>query len=267
MRYTYILFSLYFFGFHVPDLVYFLVHSAARTDDLHYRLRVVDLIDSLVKQRSANPLLVLVILPLFSIAQRAVSVEQELQSKATKLLRLIVSSRKDAPAPSSPQSALDALTDLLDISKTVDSPELANLCSQACIFLVKSALASPTADATTSTTIATLYAETFETYLAKKNTKTRVQPSLTIEFCRRVPGCAWGMMGKVIELASGEAGNAFRRMQAFEVVQSLLTNYAALVRCNPLASISLSVPHARMLTDDLGMGNRNPTLPKLRFSP
>ena len=54
-----------------------------QTDDLHYRLRVVDLIESLAKSRSANPHLVLVLLPLFSIVRGSATVEQESTSSAT----------------------------------------------------------------------------------------------------------------------------------------------------------------------------------------
>jgi DNA polymerase phi len=215
--------------------------SAARTDDLHYRLRVVDLLDSLVKQRLANPLLVLVVLPLFRIAKQAVAVEEELQSKATKLLRLIVRSRKDPPSPASPEASLEALAELHIMSRTVDSPELANLCSQACIYLVKSALASTTADASTSNSIATIYADSFKLYLSKKNSKTRVQPLMTIDFAKRSPACAWNMLSVAVELAGGVGVNAFRRMQAFEVAQALLISYAALV------SHSLLTQHIELL--------------------
>ena len=203
-----------------------------QTDDLHYRLRVVDLIESLAKSRSANPHLVLVLLPLFSIVRGSATVEQELQSKAAKLLRQIVSGRKDSPAPEDPQSALDALEELHVVSQTVDSADLATLCSQTSIYLAKAALASPAADAGTSASIAKLFGDSFELYLSKKNSKTRVQPALTIEFGRRLPTCAWPLFKTVVALAGGAetAVNAYRRMQAFEVAQALLTSYAALVR-------------------------------------
>lgn len=218
-----------------------LTHSPSaveRTDDLHYRLRVVDLIESLAKQRSANPHLVLVLLPLFSIVRGSATVEQELQSKAGKLLRQIVSGRKDSPAPADPQSALEALEELHTVSQTVDSADLATLCSQTSIYLAKAALASPVADAQTSAAIAKLFGDSFELYLSKKNSKTRVQPALTVEFGRRLPACAWPLFKTVVALAGGAetAVNAYRRMQAFEVAQALLTSYAALVRPFPFSS-------------------------------
>lgn len=174
-----------------------------------------------------------VILPLFAIAQRAVSVEQELQAKAIKLLRLIVGPRKDAPSPEDPQAALDALTELHNISQSVDDAELASLCNQSCIFLTKAALSSPNADASVSTVVSALFVNSLELYLSKKNSKTRTQPSLSIEFARRSPVCAWSAFSSVVALASGDGVstvNAFRRMQAFEVAQALLTAYAATVR-------------------------------------
>lgn len=202
-------------------------------DDLHYRLRVVDLLESLVKHHSTNPLLVLVPLPLFSIIRTASSVDKELQAKAIKLLRQLVAARKDIPAPPTPQLALDALEELHTISHTVDVPELATLCSQTSIYLVKAALNSPAADAATTATIVDVFGDSFEHYLSTKNSKTRVQPFLTVEFCRRAPACAWPLFGRLVKLAAGETtsgvANAYRRMQAFEVAQALLASYAGLV--------------------------------------
>lgn len=202
-----------------------------RTDDLHYRLRVVDLIESLYKHRSSNPLLVLVVLPLFNIVRSAVAVEQELQAKAVKLLRQIISTKKDSPAPEDPSLALETLAELHSISQSVDMSELATLCSQTCAYLVKSALASPAANAATFSAIATTYAGSFEIYLSRKNSKTKVQPALTIDFARRFPACAWNLFPRVVELAAGDkaAVNAYRRMQSFEVAQAILTSYSSLV--------------------------------------
>jgi DNA polymerase phi len=199
---------------------------------MHYRLRVVDLVEALAKQRSTSPLLVLVLLPLFGIVRSSSTLEQEIQTKAAKILRQIVQGKKDAVSPPTPDAALEALAELHTVSQTVDAADLATLCSQTAIYLVKAALASPTADASTSATIVKLYGDSFETYLSKKNSKTKVQPLLTIEFCRRSPACAWPLFARVVKLAAGKTSsvNAYRRMQAFDVAQALLTSYASLVR-------------------------------------
>ncbi|KAL8283181.1 hypothetical protein RQP46_005959 [Phenoliferia psychrophenolica] len=223
--------------------------KAERMDDLHYRLRVVDLVESLVKHHSTNPLLVLVPLPLFSIIRSASAVEKELQAKAIKLLRQLVAARKDIPAPASPQLALDALAELHAISHAVDVPELASLCSQTSIYLVKSALNSPAADAATSAAIVKLFGDSFEQYLSTKNSKTRVQPALTVEFCRRAPAGAWPLFGRLVKLAAGETtsgvANAYRRMQAFEVAQALLASYAGLKTDASKAGVLAAMPSYR----------------------
>ncbi|KAK4703351.1 DNA polymerase phi, partial [Phenoliferia sp. Uapishka_3] len=223
--------------------------TAERMDDLHYRLRVVDLLESLVKHHSTNPLLVLVPITLFSIIRQASTVEKELQAKAIKLLRQLVAARKDIPAPSSPQLALDALEELHTLSHTVDVPELATLCSQTSIYLVKAALNSPAADASTSNTIVQLFGDSFEHYLSTKNSKTRVQPFLTVEFCRRAPAGAWPLFGRLVKLAAGETSsgtaNAYRRMQAFEVAQALLASYAGLKTDVSKAGVLAAMPSYR----------------------
>ncbi|KAI5479615.1 DNA polymerase phi subunit [Pseudohyphozyma bogoriensis] len=219
--------------------------KAERMDDLHYRLRVVDLLELLGKQRTANPLLTLIVLPLFSIVRRSTPLEKELTQKSLKLLRQIVS-RKDVPAPASPDSTLEALAELHAVSQIVDSADFATLCSQTSVFLVKSALASPAADKSTSAAISKLFGDSFDAYLSKKNAKTRVQPALTIEFAKRSPACAWGMLEQVVSLANGDgAANAFRRMQAFDVAQALFTSQASLKTPESKAKILSAVPSYR----------------------
>lgn len=210
---------------------------------MHYRLRVVDLIDALAKQRSTNPLLILTLLPLFGIVRSTAVLEEELQTKATKILRAIVQAKKDAVVPATPDSALDALAELHTVAQTVEAAELGALCSQTAIYLVKAALASPAADAETSKAIADLYGDSFEIYLSTKNSKTKVQPLLTVDFAKRSPACAWQLFDRIVKSASGETSsvNAYRRMQAFEVAQALLTSYAALVSSYALPWIFLAL--------------------------
>lgn len=196
---------------------------------MHYRLRLVDLIEAFAKLRPSNPLLILVVIPLFGIVRSQVLLEEELQIKAAKTLRQIVQNKKTPVVPSSPESALEALAELHSISHSVDAIELSAICSQVAVFLTKAALASPGADDSTTETIANLFGDSFEAYLGKKNSKTKVQPLLTLDFCKRTPACAWPLFGRFVGLAasSDACANAFRRMQAFEAAHTVLAAYAA----------------------------------------
>ncbi|SGY73558.1 BQ5605_C005g03303 [Microbotryum silenes-dioicae] len=199
-----------------------------RTDDMHYRLRVLDLVDALAKHRSSNPLLVLVVLPLLGIVRSTSALEMELQTKAGRTLRSIVQNKREIAPLATPDAALEALEELHQIAAGVDYAELAALCSQTAIYLVRSALASAGSDASTASTIAKLYSDRFSDYLVKKNSKTRVQPTLTIDFCKRSPVCAWPLFDAILDLSQGEEiVNAYRRMQAFEVLHTLVTSYVA----------------------------------------
>ncbi|GAA5863751.1 hypothetical protein JCM1840_005755 [Sporobolomyces johnsonii] len=224
-----------------------------RTDDLHYRLRLIDLLDVLAHKRPSSSLLIAAFVPLFNLARSSAALEAELRTKATKLLRFLVQPRKaasDADVPASPDAALEALEELHAIAQAVDSADYAPLCAQTAVTLVKAALASPAATPATASAIATLFADSFEHYLATKNAKTKMQPLLTTEFCKRAPAAAWGMFERVVGLAKGESGegdkkagvNAFRRMQAFEVDQALLTSYANLKTAESKSAILASLP-------------------------
>ncbi|CEQ39726.1 SPOSA6832_01297 [Sporobolomyces salmonicolor] len=224
-----------------------------RTDDLHYRLRLIDLLDVLAHKGPSSSLLLAAFVPLFNLARSSAVLEAELRTKATKLLRFLVQPRKaasDADVLASPDTALEALEELHAIAQAVDSADYAPLCAQTAVALVKAALASPAATPATASAIATAFADSFEHYLATKNAKTKVQPLLTTEFCKRAPAAAWSMFERVVRLAKGESGegakkagvNAYRRMQAFEVAQALLTSYANLKTAESKSAILASLP-------------------------
>lgn len=179
------------------------------------------------------------------------AVESELQAKAGKLLRFLVQPRKSAdaaalvePSDESSHAALEALDDLHRAAAACDAPALAPLCAQVAVALTKAAVALAPASSRTHALehVARVTVQSFEAYLTTKNAKTRVQPQLTAEVCKRAPGAAWGVLPRVLELAKGDGGkvNAFRRMQAFEVAQSLVTSYASLVRLSVLPARSPS---------------------------
>lgn len=159
------------------------------------------------------------------------------------------SSIESPPQTQNPDSALQGLEELHAMSQGVEISEFAPIVAQTSIALVKAALAATTtSDSTFSTLkeISNLFANSFEQYLGTKNSRTKVQPLLTNEFCKRTPLAAWGMFERIVKLARGQVEgdkkssvNAFRRMQAFEVAQTLLVSYTNLV--SVFFSFSLSL--------------------------
>ncbi|BGP37888.1 DNA-directed DNA polymerase [Rhodotorula kratochvilovae] len=231
-----------------------------RQDDLHYRLRCLDLLDVLAHTKAASALLIPLYVPLFNLIRTASATESELQTKAGKLLRFLVQPRKSAdaaalvePSDESSHAALEALEDLHRAAASTDAPTLAPLCAQVAVALVKAAvsLAPAASRAHAQEHVARVTAQSFEKYLTTKNAKTRVQPALTSEVAKRAPAAAWGALPRVVELASGgakgdgEKVNAFRRMQAFEVAQVLFTSYASLKTPESKAAVLAAIPSYR----------------------
>ncbi|KAM0756343.1 hypothetical protein T439DRAFT_345128 [Meredithblackwellia eburnea MCA 4105] len=226
--------------------------KAEQMDDLHFRLRVIDLLDVLLKQNAGNHLLVLVVLPLFGILRGISELDKELRLKAGKLLRQIVQPRKNHPAPASPDSAIEALDELHEISRSVEDKQLTQVACQTSVFLVRAALSSPGANSSTSTQIATLFGDAFERYFLNRNAKTRLQPALTLEFCKQSPACAWPLFDRAAKLGAaarpggGEKNTSpFRRMQAFDVAHALLLSYAKLNTDQSKADIIAGLPTLR----------------------
>lgn len=214
-----------------------------RQDDLHYRLRCLDLLDILAHAKPSSPFLIPLYVPLFNLIRTASSsLESELQTKAAKLLRFLVQPRKDkdgsaasAASDESAQTALEALAHLHRAAQSVDDASLAPLAAQIAVALVKAAVAlSPAASAAeTQAAVARTFSGNLTQYLTNKNAKTRCQPLITLEAAKRTPAAVWPMFGDVVRTAGASEGvekvNAFRRMQAFDVANTLLTSYAGLV--------------------------------------
>lgn len=214
-----------------------------RQDDLHYRLRCLDLLDILAHARPSSPFLIPLYVPLFNLIRTASSsLETELQTKAAKLLRFIVQPRKDkdglaalAASSESAQTAVEALAHLHRVAQSVDDATLAPLCAQIAVALVKAAVALSPAESVgeTHAAVARTFSGNLTQYLTNKNAKTRCQPLLTLEASKRTPAAVWPMFGDVVRTAGAVVGaekvNAFRRMQAFEVAHTLLSSYAGAV--------------------------------------
>jgi DNA polymerase phi len=164
-------------------------------------------------------------------------VQQPSRSKSSSSSQ-VDSSIESPPQTQNPDSALQGLEELHAMSQGVEISEFAPIVAQTSIALVKAALAATTTsdDDSTLKEISNLFANSFEQYLGTKNSRTKVQPLLTNEFCKRTPLAAWGMFERIVKLARGQVEgdkkssvNAFRRMQAFEVAQTLLVSYTNLV--------------------------------------
>ncbi|GAA6004581.1 hypothetical protein JCM10207_000945 [Rhodosporidiobolus poonsookiae] len=224
-----------------------------RTDDLHYRIRCLDLLDILAHAKPSSSLLVPVYAPLFTIIRTATPVEAELQNKAAKLLRFLVQPRKAAStstaatgetSDATAAAALDALEELHTAAASVDNGDLAPLCAPVALALVKAAVSAAPLSAPAA--VSRIFADSFEAYLVNKNAKTRCQPLLTTEVAKRAPAAAWGIREKAIELATSEKCNAFRRAQAFDVVQTLVASYAALKTPESKSAVLAFLPSYRL---------------------
>ncbi|GAA5941137.1 uncharacterized protein JCM15063_000657 [Sporobolomyces koalae] len=222
-----------------------------RTDDLHYRLRLLDLLEVLARKQPSSALLVPAFVPLLNLARSTAPLEIELRNKASKLIRFLVQPRKaaDSITPAEPDSALEALEEVHALAQGVEISEFAPIVAQTAVALAKIALASPAADATTSKAVSTLFADSFAQYLSTKNARTKVQPLLTTEFSKRTPAAAWGMFDQVVQLARGQVEgdkkatvNAFRRMQAFEVAQTLIVSNFNLKTPESKAAVLAGIP-------------------------
>ncbi|GAA5989331.1 hypothetical protein JCM10908_001261 [Rhodotorula pacifica] len=254
-----------------------------RQDDLHYRLRCLDLLDILAHAKPSSPFLIPLYVPLFNLIRTASSsLESELQTKAAKLLRFLVQPRKDkdgsaasAASDESAQTALDALAHLHRAAQSVDDASLAPLSAQIAVALVKAAVAlSPAASAAeTQAAVARTFSGNLTQYLTNKNAKTRCQPLVTLEAAKRTPAALWPMFADVVRTAGASEGvekvNAYRRMQAFDVANTLLTSYAGSKSADSAASILAALPAYRnALYDSIRtslVANSNPEMDAARL--
>lgn len=187
---------------------------------------MLDLLDTFIKRRPESPLIPRLILPLVELVVNVGTDEKQLSDKATGILRSRIGKSKDVPSSIDADQVGEVLRELHAQAKKAVSGDVLSTLSQCSLYLTRCLL-----HAQADQVALDIYSESLTDFVTRK--ASRFNPNFFQEFIRRHTLVAWRLRNTLLEL-TGKAVNGYRETQVFQLVQILLTQVPATVRCDPL---------------------------------
>ena len=209
------------------------ISEGAQREAIHFKNRILDLLSTLVKKQPKSPHIMQILIPLLILA---FSDEKQLSEKAIGLLRSRIDKLKVVPSTIDTAKASDILNDLHVRARKVHSNDALAAISFCSLYASK-ALLHVDAD----TTVRTAYKLSLVDFTERKASDLNTE--FFSGFIKRHPRTAWDMR-EVLLAAPAKAVNAYRRGQAYILLQTLLVclppMVSAVPRCRPVPCTSLT---------------------------
>ncbi|KAF8274212.1 DNA polymerase phi-domain-containing protein [Lactarius quietus] len=185
--------------------------EGAQREAVHFKNRILDLLSILVKKQPMSAHIIQVLIPLLNLA---FSGEKQLSEKAIGILRSRIDKLKVVPSTIDAAKALDTLNDLHVRARKVHSNDALSAISFCSLYASK-ALLNVGAD----TTVRNAYTLSLADFTERKASD--LNTGFFSDFIKRFPRTAWDMR-EVLLAAPAKAFNAYRRGQAYILLQTLL---------------------------------------------
>ncbi|KAG6831186.1 hypothetical protein H0H92_012326 [Tricholoma furcatifolium] len=192
----------------------------AQREATHFKNRVLDLVDTFVKKQPTSPLVLRLIPRLIDLVSGTGSDERQLSDKAKGILRSRIAKSKDIPVNVDVESTMTIATDVHTRARKVHSSDMVATLSQCSLYLSKIL-----AHSQSEQPIIQLYRESLLDFLTRKNSA--LNSNFFQDYIRRYPASAWSLRSDLLEL-SGRAINAYRQGQAYQLLDTLLTQLPAM---------------------------------------
>ncbi|KAL1914929.1 uncharacterized protein VTP21DRAFT_7845 [Calcarisporiella thermophila] len=201
---------------------------------VHFKNKVLDLLDIFVKKQSANPLVFDLILPLFAVARSTAGEQQQAANKANAILNKLAKA-KEYPRQYDEASLFDLLQQLHQIARRGANSAVVSQCSQLSLWVVKVLLFGHDSDDQVEglsrseakriqearTRVIDIYKESLTDFMTKH--QSRLQPAFFLDFVSRYPQTATPLLDLLFTYAKPNgAVKAYRQVQAFHISRSLL---------------------------------------------
>ena len=202
----------------------------AKADALAFQNRLLDLLDVFARKQSGDALLLKLFKPLLQIVKESEKDEQQIKNKASGLLQNRISKAKEVMKIASSEEALDALRYIHMEVRDATDKQLSSLCSNANLYLTKSLLAA--ASPSVMPQVSEVYNATLADFIERKQSS--VKPAFLLDTFQRFPAIGWSLRDQILTACKpGNSARAFRQVQAFQFLQSVLTQQVHSVSLPP----------------------------------
>ncbi|KAG8748741.1 hypothetical protein FRC10_000132 [Ceratobasidium sp. 414] len=196
--------------------------QGAQREATHFKIRILDLLDIFLNKQSQSPFVPRTVLPLVKIILSSGPDERQLAEKATGILRSRIGKLKDVPTTGFDRvSVIEDLQSLHNLARKTTAPE-----ASACSIYLSRVLQG-------EEQVLDVYRASVDDFTTRKNSK--LASSFLKDFVVRQITYAWGLREHVVrKCVPGATVNAYRQMQMWGLVQSMLSQIVPLVKQPPI---------------------------------
>ncbi|OJA13731.1 hypothetical protein AZE42_02950 [Rhizopogon vesiculosus] len=187
----------------------------AQREATHFKNRVLDLVEIFARKMPQSPHILRLVMPLIELATKSSNDEQQLSDKARGILNNRLAKLKE-PLQEADQEYAETILDELHIRarKANSSDALATL-SHCSLFICR-----VLANIGDGEPILRLYTESIVDFMTRKASSLNI--AFFKDFITRYPALGWRLRDAILD-TSTKAINAYRRCQAFQLLNMILT--------------------------------------------
>jgi len=216
---------------------------------IHFRLRVLDIAELIVKKQPKSPFILDLVEPLLEVVKVSsmYQEEKELNNRAQAILNNRICHSREIPNAEDldKEKLHDKIEHLMKLGQNASSMQMVNLITHICMYLIRvlrgrvdikepsplktrSQRRNQVLDESNETEawgslncqrIVAIYENALKDFMTRRNS--HLQPIIFMELIKRYPGIAWKLSGSLAVYLS-TAVNNFRKVQACEMMLQLL---------------------------------------------
>ena len=192
---------------------------------MHFKSRVLDFIEVYVRKEPTSPLVMDLVPALIEVVRSARPDEASFADKASKILKSKLFKITEPPKSNvDVEKTLENLRQLHNSARNAPSPGFLTMLAEASIFLGRVLCHLGQTDQ-----VADVYLESLNDFVTRR--KSRLNTTFFGQWIKRQLLAAWRIRDGILELCgNGKSVNAFRHLQAFQILQELISTGHSLVR-------------------------------------
>lgn len=192
----------------------------AQREATHFKNRVLDLVDTLIKRQPTNPLILGLILPLIELMSNSGQDERQLEDKARGLLRSRIGKAKEAPTSVSVEQASQILEEI-HVRARKSKNAVMDVLGPCAVYVSRTLVHAQAQDHVVRT-----YRASLVDFITRKNSC--LKSTFFVDLIRALPTIGWQLRLDLCNL-SKEAKVLYRKSQCFYLLQTLISLGSSLV--------------------------------------
>lgn len=208
---------------------------------LHFKQRVLDLVEVYLRKQSANPMVFSFIPILLQLSQSSSPAEKTLAEKAKAILLRRFDKNDDVPTIKDVQAARKTLEAVHNTARRASSKEVVKACSNVSVHITKAMNQSGQKGAASAAT--DVYRESLKDCMTRKSSK--LPATFISDYIQRQPILGWALRGDILNYAKGDGVNDFHYLSALTLLSAVAKQFANLVKAGEKDSVASFVKDCR----------------------